>query len=299
MNIPPLRLTPQGLPVAALPSTAAAVPAAPQVTTPFAAQAATAQAPDTAPRAETLISTLLASGSAGQQRAPSATSIARAYAETAPATRLNPTLNALSTSQVAQALLMLDGVAVPLSPAQAAAVRAALGTFPRRFGADNTDADARLTNTVAPRNDDEPMIASVTDTDEAHFGPSEEFAAAREQAQRLLTAGYRHADAAPLLVHQPAPIEAQPESVPAPTIAPMSLPSPFIDNDQSARAIDGIAISFAPGISASDVHTKIDGSTCRIAVFESNESVILHGTGAAGVRLVFADGSMTRLDTIL
>lgn len=174
--------------------------------------------------------------------------------------------------------IVLDGRMIPLTLAQAAALRVALSA-PRRLGAGagTSEIEAPAASSAAPSADDEhPLIKSVSETERDTIGVRDEHSSHHD----VLLAPHRAADgrAEPPLGPVPQPVAYQ------------------VQGESLAASLATVSISFAPDVTPSDVSVALDGETGSYHITLSGaQGVIVVPTGGGVVRLVFADATVRHL----
>lgn len=197
--------------------------------------------------------------------------------------------------------LLLDGKTYQLTPAQLIAVRIAIGAMPRRVDNGTVSGEMEAPSGSNPTDEaDEPLIRTTGEIGGANL-TTEDFKSSRAEATRTVAAGYRHSE-------NEQPIRARDETwTPAPVetltglrpdtglIAPVQHPVPYHAVQEDTAAVSGIVVSFAAGVTYSDVSISKLSDRFTIAVAGSDD-IVIGAPEASRIRLVFADGSVHRLD---
>ncbi len=255
------------------------------------------------PRSEPAAAAVASAVSAADDRLLS--DLSQAYRPMTPAEpRTIATVAPHVVQQSATMTLIVDGRAVILSPAQAIAVRAAVGTSLRRLGPGAGSSDSEDPTTVLARASREAEPARIVQSLTPAGGPpvsgSQHQEPRREHAGTNRNGLSETGEAVPVPAVRashghPVPYE------PAVIVPPLTDPVPVGPGPDApwlagptTPVVSGLAIAFAPGVSAQDV---VAHSTPGMVSLTANGSEVLAVAASEAVvaQLVFADGTTTFL----
>lgn len=247
--------------------------------------------------------------------APASSLQANAAQTAAPAASAQPANTAQQASGAQAAavntapVIMIDGRAIALNPAQAIAVRAALGSSVRQIGPGTGASDSEDPTAITPESVLEsskteghkvtPLAGSPHSTtdDQQRTVPlpfvrrQVDQGAEVEQAHEV-----RRAGPAPF---EPAPISEK--SAPAQTIMPVAPDIAVLESRtetasaSAPKAFTGMAIAFAPGVTPDQVSAETYNEGYKITVEGHQDYFFIGAKDALNAQLVFANGSVLRI----
>lgn len=202
--------------------------------------------------------------------------------------------------------LVVDGRTIPLTPAQAVAVRAVLGAANRRIGpgaatTDSEDPTALIPQSSRDASQSGKAVAALTPTQEAHRRLSDNAQAGHGRdadhlaANKTETSTRDHAvTAVRAATIEIAPVPYQPEAIPLvhhdPTVLAPAPDVPVLAGPQMST-VSGIAIGFAAGVSAQDV--SIISTPLGVAIsVHGAQTMLVKLQAPLDARLLFADGTV-------
>jgi len=214
----------------------------------------------------------------------------------------NSTPPPAATAQQPVMTLLVDGRAVPLNAAQLAAVRAAVGPSLRRLGpgSGTSDSEDPTTPLAGIRADERPVqaiedLAPSTGADTATArgqpflrGDGDQRSAIDDTADVAPSGAARQAG-------QPVPYEPMAITAAPPNTEQLGPgPEALAPSARATAVVSGLALAFAPGVSAQDVTAR--ASHDHVSISASGRTVLaLAVTTPLVAQLVFADGTTSLL----
>ncbi len=243
--------------------------------------------------------------------APTAQAATQTAVPTAPAQLANTAQAAAAQSTQANAatVMVIDGRSITLNPAQAIAVRAALGASVRQLGPGTGATDSEDPTAITPESvleatkSKEHKVAALsgsphtTTDDQRHTAPI-------PFVRRQVDQGTEIEQVHEVRSARPAPFEPAPisdKTADAHTTMPVAPDVAVLDPraettvGTGTKTFAGMAIAFAPGVTPAQVSAETYNEGYKITVEGHDDYFFIGAKDALNAQLVFANGSVLRI----